>query len=192
MCQVVERKQEIQELNRVLNSGRAEFVAVYGRRRVGMTLLNNEIFRDNLAFQHTGLSPYDRERKVSLRDQLQNFHFSLLRFGMEDSQPPKSWLEAFYKLEQLLIQQDNGLRQVVFLDEVPWMDTARSGFLTALESFWNGWGCSRHNLCLIVCGSATSWMLDNLINNIGGLYGRLTNEIRLSCGCLDENCPHTG
>lgn len=179
MCQVVGRKQEIQELNRALNSGRAEFIAVYGRRRVGKTFLINEVMRDYMTFQHTGLSPYDRERKVSLRDQLLNFHYSLLRNGMEGNQPPKTWLEAFYELEQFLIQQDNGSRQVVFLDEVPWMDTARSGFLTALESFWNGWGCSRHNLCLIVCGSATSWMLDNLINNKGGLYGRLTREIHL-------------
>ena len=66
------------------------------------------------------------------------------------------------------------------------MDTARSGFLTALEAFWNGWGNMRHNLLLVVCGSATSWMLDNLINNKGGLYGRLTGEIKLATFTLKE------
>lgn len=179
MCQIIGRKQEIAELNRAYESGRAEFVAVYGRRRVGKTFLINEVLRDNMVFRHTGLSPYDRKRKVTLRDQLQNFHFSLIRYGMEGGEVPRSWMEAFFRLEQFLERQDNGARQVVFIDELPWMDTPRSGFLTALEAFWNGWACSRHNICFVVCGSATSWMLDNLINNKGGLYGRLTSEIHL-------------
>ncbi len=180
MCTIIGRKQEIAELNRRYESGRAEFIAVYGRRRVGKTFLINEVLRDGMVFRHTGLSPYDRKRKVSLKDQLQNFYFSLMRHGMEGVPMPKSWMEAFFMLEQLLERLDNGTRQVVFIDELPWMDTPRSGFLTALEAFWNGWGSSRHNLCFVVCGSATSWMLDNLINNKGGLYGRLTSEMKLS------------
>ena len=180
MCTIIGRKQEIAELTRRYDSGRAEFIAVYGRRRVGKTFLINEVLRDGMKFWHTGLSPYDRKRKVSLKDQLQNFHFSLIRHGMEGIALPKSWMEAFFLLEQLLERLDNGSRQVVFIDELPWIDTPRSGFLTALESFWNGWGCRRHNLCFVVCGSATSWMLDNLINNKGGLYGRLTCEMKLS------------
>ena len=151
MCQIIGRKQEIAELNRAFESGRAEFVAVYGRRRVGKTFLINEVFRDNMTFRHTGLSPYDRTRKVTLRDQLQNFHFSLIRHGMEGGEAPRSWMEAFFRLEQFLERQDNGTRQVVFIDELPWMDTPRSGFLTALEAFWNGWACSRHNICFVVC-----------------------------------------
>ncbi|MBR1502376.1 MAG: ATP-binding protein [Prevotella sp.] len=180
MCTIIGRKQEIKELTRRYESGRAEFIAIYGRRRVGKTFLINEVLGDGMVFHHTGLSPYDRKRKVSLKSQLQNFQFSLIRHGLEGIAQPKSWMEAFFLLEQLLERLDNGSRQVVFIDELPWMDTARSGFLTALEAFWNGWGCSRHNLCLVVCGSATSWMLDNIINNKGGLYGRLTCEMKLS------------
>lgn len=180
MCTIIGRKQEIAELTRRYESGRAEFIAIYGRRRVGKTFLINEVLHDNMVFHHTGLSPYDRKRKVTLKDQLQNFHFSLIRHGLEGIAQPKSWMEAFFLLEQLLERQDNGTRQVVFIDELSWMDTPRSAFLTALESFWNGWGCSRHNLCFVVCGSATSWMLDNIINNKGGLYGRLTCEMKLS------------
>ena len=186
MCDIIGRKKEIAELKRYYNSGRAEFVAVYGRRRVGKTFLVNEVFHDNMVFHHTGLSPYDRKRKVSMKAQLQNFHFSLIRHGMENIAQPKSWMEAFFLLEKFLETRDNGSRQVVFIDELPWMDTARSGFLTALEAFWNGWGNTRHNLLLVVCGSATSWMLDNLISNKGGLYGRLTGEIKLSPFSLKE------
>ena len=180
MCEIIGRKQEIATLNRLYKSGRPEFIALYGRRRVGKTFLVNEVFRDNMTFHHTGLSPYDRQRKVSLKDQLQNFHFSLMRHGLEGIEQPKSWMEAFFLLEKLLEKMDNGGRQVVFIDELPWMDTPKSGFLTALEAFWNGWGNTRNQLCLIVCGSAASWMLDTLINNKGGLYGRLTCEIKLS------------
>lgn len=186
MCTIIGRKQEIAELNRYFQSGRAEFIAIYGRRRVGKTFLVNEVFGDNMTFRHTGLSLYDRKRKVTLKDQLQNFYFSLIHHGMEGISQPKSWLEAFFMLELFLERQDNGSRQVVFIDELPWMDTPRSGFLTALEAFWNGWGNARHNLCLVVCGSATSWMLDNLINNKGGLYGRLTGELKLSPFTLNE------
>ncbi len=186
MCEIIGRKDEIAELKRYYKSGRAEFVAVYGRRRVGKTFLIDEVFHDDMAFHHTGLSPYDRQRKVSTKDQLQNFYFSLIRHGMDGINPPKSWMEAFFVLEKFLETTDNGSRQVVFIDEAPWMDTARSGFLTALEAFWNGWGNTRHNLMLIVCGSATSWMLDNLINNKGGLYGRLTGELKLAPFTIKE------
>ena len=187
MCIVIGRKQEIAELNRRLKSNRAEFIAVYGRRRVGKTFLINEVFRDNMVFKHTGLSPYDKKKRMTMKDQLQNFYFSLVRHGMDGIEPPKTWMEAFFLLEQYLTRIDNGSRQVVFIDELPWMDTARSGFLTALEAFWNGWGNARHNLCLVVCGSASSWIIDNLINNKGGLYGRLTLEMKLHPFSLGES-----
>ena len=95
-------------------------------------------------------------------------------------------MEAFFLLEQLLQHLDTGERQVVFIDELPWMDTPRSGFLPAFENFWNGWCSGRDNMMLIVCGSATSWILSNLSRNKGGLYGRLTAEIKLSPFTLRE------
>lgn len=130
---IIGRKREIAELRRHLESGHAEFIAVYGRRRVGKTFLINEVFCDCMVFHHTGLSPYDRSRKSSLKDQLQNFYFSLIRNGMDGVKRPKSWMEAFFLLEQFLDRQENGTRQVVFIDELPWMDTPRSGFLAALR-----------------------------------------------------------
>ena len=85
-----------------------------------------------------------------------------------------------------LQRMDNGSRQVVFLDELPWLDTPKSGFMRAFEGFWNNWGCHRKNLMVIVCGSANSWILDHLINNHGGLYDRVTYEINLSPFTLHE------
>lgn len=186
MCNLVGRKQEIKELNKRLKSEKAEFIAVYGRRRVGKTFLIDEVFKNNMTFQHTGLSPFDKKKRTTMKDQLQNFYFTLIRNGYEGESQPKSWLEAFFMLEQLLESKSKTKRQVVFIDELPWLDTPRSGFLTAFEAFWNGWGCHRANLCLVVCGSATSWMVDNLINSKGGLYGRLTLELKLTPFTLAE------
>ena len=184
---IIGRKAERDELERIYNSDGSKFVAVYGRRRVGKTFLLKEHFKDRLTFWHTGLSPYGRDKKYLLRDQLQAFYYSLQDYGLEGATCPKSWLEAFRLLEKLLMQQDDGSRQVVFIDELPWMDTARSRFIPAFEHFWNGWASKRDNILLIVCGSATSWMEDNLINNKGGLYNRLTHEIKLSPFSLAES-----
>jgi AAA+ ATPase superfamily predicted ATPase len=183
---IIGRKQEIEELDNLYKSDRAEFVAIYGRRRVGKTFLVKELFQDKMSFYHSGLSPYDKERKITMRDQLEAFYASLMNFGMEENRCPKTWMEAFRMLGSLLDQLDDGTRQVIFIDELPWMDTARSKFLPALENFWNTWGAWRDRVMLIVCGSATSWMLDNLINRKGGLYDRLTWQIKLSPFTLGE------
>ena len=187
MVYIIGREQETEELNGLYNSGRAEFVAVYGRRRVGKTFLVDETLKGKITFRHLGLSPVDeRNQRNGLKEQLKYFYLSLLKHGMKKSKRPTSWLEAFFMLEMHLQSLDDGSRQVVFLAELPWMDTPRSGFITALEAFWNGWGCHRHNLMLVVCGSANSWMLDNLVNNQGGLYGRTTYEVKLEPFNLSE------
>lgn len=184
---IIGRKNELKELQQLYASGKAEFVAVYGRRRVGKTFLIDEALMGKITFRHAGLSPVDEKGNANnLKQQLQNFYQSLQLIGMRKSHCPKNWLEAFFMLEQHLQTIDNGERQVVFMDELPWMDTPRSGFITALESFWNGWACHRSNMMLIVCGSANSWMLNNLVNNHGGLYGRTTYEIKLAPFTLHE------
>ncbi len=187
MESVIGRKEEIKEINELYNSGKAEFLAIYGRRRVGKTFLVKEVLGNRLTFYHTGLSPIDEEsNKTSIKDQLLNFYFSMVRAGLNEQKKPTSWLEAFFMLENFLEDIDDGSRQVIFIDELPWMDTPKSGFLKAFEAFWNGWGASRHNLMLVVCGSATTWMLNNIVNNHGGLYDRLTREIHLSPFTLSE------
>ncbi|MBR6284348.1 MAG: AAA family ATPase [Muribaculaceae bacterium] len=187
MSVIIGRKQELEELERLYRSDRPEFVAVYGRRRVGKTFLVKQALKDRITFQHTGVSPVDQNgEKKRMKTQLESFYYSLLNHGLEGFKMPNSWMEAFYQLEQLLISIDDGSRQVVFIDELPWIDTPRSGFLSAFENFWNGWCSGRDNMMLIVCGSATSWILGNLSRSRGGLYGRLTDEIKLMPFTLKE------
>lgn len=105
---------------------------VYGRRRVGKTYLIKQLFKDRITFQHTGVSPIDQEDdKSRLKTQLESFYYALLSHGLEGYRQPKSWMEAFFQLQQLLLKLDKGERMVIFIDELPWMDTPRSGFLSA-------------------------------------------------------------
>lgn len=187
MATIIGRNREIKELQDIYARNQAQFVVVYGRRRIGKTFLVNEALKDKITFHHAGLSPIDDHGKRNmLKEQLQQFYYALQLHGMRKRHCPKSWFEAFFMLEQLLQEKDDGSRQVVFLDELPWMDTPRSNFMAAFEGFWNSWASSRDNLMLVVCGSATSWILDKLINNHGGLYGRVTREIKLSPFTLAE------
>ena len=189
MQAIIGRYKEIEELNSIYNSGVPEFVIVYGRRRVGKTFLIRELFADRLAFHHTGLSPQDMDENNMMNSQLQNFSSSLLNHGVSGHGSLKNWISAFDVLRSFLlerIEENPAKRQVVFLDELPWMDTPRSQFISALEHFWNGWGAGVPQLMLVVCGSATSWISDNLLHNKGGLYNRATREIKLHPFTLRE------
>jgi hypothetical protein len=186
MSDIIGRKQQIEELTSLFRKKQSQLVAVYGRRRVGKTYLVRELFKEHFAFYHTGVSPLELEGANLLEAQLEAFHSSLIRYGDEPAPRPKKWMEAFDRLTALLEKQDKNKRMVVFIDEMPWMDTPRSGFVTAFEHFWNGWGAGQDNLMLIVCGSATSWIQDNLVNSYGGLYDRVNAEIQLSPFTLNE------
>lgn len=189
---LIGRESEIKILNELYRNASSELVALYGRRRVGKTFLIDEVFAGRITFRHAGLSPIDdryssaSKRKSRMKDQLQHFYRSLTMQGMKKSKAPGSWQEAFYMLEDLLQESDNGTRQLVFFDEIQWLDTPKSGFMTGFEAFWNGWACHRHNIMVIICGSSTSWILDKFVNNHGGLYDRVTYEICLRPFTLHE------
>lgn len=186
---IIAREREQATLKRLLEEPTAQFLAVYGRRRIGKTFLIREYFDDNFAFRHTAISPLeleDKDEKLLYKIQLEEFAHSLEKYGAKLDDPLVSWFDAFHKLEDLLDRKRSRKKMVVFIDELPWLDTAKSGFMSAFEHFWNGWGAGKHNLLLIVCGSATTWMLDKLINNKGGLYGRTNREIHMHPFTLNE------
>ena len=187
---IIARKKEQAEFERLINEPTAQLLAVYGRRRTGKTFLVREYFDDKFTFKHTAVSPMElKERddgELLYRVQLNEFAVSLRKYGSKDTSPIIDWFDAFHRLEVLLDSKRKKGKMVVFIDELPWLDTPRAGFLSAFEHFWNDWGSGKHNLLLIVCGSATSWMLDNLINNKGGLYGRSTCEMHIHPFTLKE------
>ena len=175
---MIGRTKEIEELIRLYESDESEFVAVYGRRRVGKTYLVRETFSDRFAFHHTGLPNAPKHQ------QLVHFKESLATAGAR-VKTPQNWFEAFRALREV-VARSTFRRKVVFIDELPWMDTAKSDFLMALETFWNEWASARKDIVLIVCGSAAAWMVKNLFRNRGGLHNRVTARICLQPFTLGE------
>jgi len=177
---LIGRQDEQRRLREYFGSMKAEFVAVYGRRRVGKTFLVTETFADAITFAATGSESSDKAV------QLENFDNALRRYGSTHSEVPKSWPAAFELLIRLLEQKAADDRLVVFIDELSWFDTRSSGFIPALEHFWNSWGSAQSRLLLVACGSVTSWIMSNLINGHGGLYNRITGTIHLKPFTLRE------
>ena len=176
--EIIGRKEEQQALQDCLDSNKPEFVAVYGRRRIGKTFLVKQFFKENFDFYITGA--YQATKK----DQLLNFKMTLESYSGKKRKMPQTWLEAFFQLKDYLSSLGNR-RKVVFIDELPWFDTPRSNFISAIELFWNQWA-SDQNLMLVVCGSATSWMVNKLLGDKGGLHNRVTRSIYLSPFTLGE------
>ncbi|MES2776263.1 MAG: ATP-binding protein [Bacteroidota bacterium] len=173
---IVGRELEKAKLDKMLASPQAEFLAIYGRRRIGKTYLIRQYLKDNLVFDFTGT----RDGKNDV--QLNNFFDEYLKRtnGQKETQPPPSWQVAFkYLADYLAGQQVTASKLVVFIDEMPWIDTPRSGFVSALEFFWNQHASNMDNVLLIACGSASSWIKKKLIHARGGLYNRVTQRIKL-------------
>lgn len=180
MRTVIGRERELDILEKAKESPKSEFVAIYGRRRVGKTFLVREAFKQQFAFYLTGVP------NISLHQQLHNFHKAIQKYYPDNTcTPPRNWFEAFEQLEDLVVKTDSGKR-VIFLDELPWLDTAQSGFIPALDYFWNSFASARKDILLVVCGSAASWMINTLIHNKGGLHNRITHRIRLAPFTLNE------
>ena len=177
---IVGREKEKATLKQCFESDAPEFLAVYGRRRIGKTFLIREYFRGKLDFHVTGLASEKKE------DQLHVWNTAIKNcFGGSDCSAA-NWIDAFALLKEKLAKTTKSRKKVVFIDEAPWLDTPRSGFLTALEHFWNGWAAGRADILLIVCGSAASWIVKNLMQNKGGLHNRVTCKMRLQPFSLKE------
>ena len=181
MDKLIGRKPEQAKLQACMESGRSEFVVVYGRRRIGKTFLVRRFFKDNYAFSFVGKHEMPREY------QLAEFAKKLCRYSQSAFVPHlKTWVEAFDALQKMLENSKIRGKKVIFFDEMPWMDTPKSDFVSALENFWNGWASMRDDILLVACGSATSWMVDKLLHNQGGLFNRITQRLYLRPFNLNE------
>ncbi|MBR1675251.1 MAG: ATP-binding protein [Eubacterium sp.] len=177
MKNIIGREKEISRIDRAVAEQEAQLIMVYGRRRVGKTFLINEYFEDNFAFRFTG------SLDQTNREQLKNFSMELSSYSKKKCDVPGDWTEAFFLLREYLEENlklsGKNRKTVVFFDELPWMDKAKSGFFSAFEWFWNSWGASRKNLIFIVSGSSASWMTKKLDENKGGLFNRQTCRLYL-------------
>jgi len=175
------RQEERAQLDRLLASDEAEFLALYGRRRVGKTFLIREHFRKEIVFELTGL------KDGLMKEQLTSFSEEYLRQSGKEVDRPKSWQKAFQQLGVYLKSRRSQKKQVIFLDELPWLASARSRFLPALDHFWNTVLSRDPRYILVICGSAASWMIAKVIDHKGGLHNRVTSRMRLEPFTLAES-----
>ncbi|MGZ3756890.1 MAG: AAA family ATPase [Mucilaginibacter sp.] len=182
---IIGRIEEKALLHRVIHSSEAELIAVYGRRRVGKTYLIRNTFVSSLVFELSGI------HHATLNQQLENFSNALANASSTRAiTTPTNWLQAFELLKQYLKPLITQKKAVVFIDEFPWLDTPRSGFIPAFENFWNSWATKEKNLIVVICGSAAAWMIKKVINNRGGLHNRVTRRIRLLPFTLQETAAY--
>lgn len=181
MAKIVGRTAEIKLLKEALDSNQSELIAIYGRRRIGKTYLIRNCYSNNMVYEVTGL------HNGSMADQLINFSNEISKnTRLKNAGPPKTWFEAFARLEAYLDKLKSKKKKVVFIDEFPWMATPKSKFLMAFEHFWNTYCTKRNDLTVVICGSAASYMVQKIIKNKGGLHNRITRKIRLLPFTLNE------
>ena len=177
---IIGREAEREILRQRIESNAPELIAIYGRRRIGKTFLVRQYFNDTFSFYSTGIY------QGSMKEQLGEFRRQLEHYSGHKWKVAKNWFDAFAQLREYLESLDGNKPIIVFLDELPWMDTQKSRFIKAFEYFWNSWGAANNRLKLIVCGSATTWMRENVLSEKGGLYNRTTRSIYLAPFTLHE------
>lgn len=179
---IIGRKDEMEILEQLLQSGEPELLAIYGRRRVGKTFLINTYFKPHITFSCSGQS------NGKTKEQLINFTKQLNRAFPEKGTmiAPSTWQEAFFQLEECIDSVKDKKKKVIFFDELPWLDTHKSGFLSSFGYFWNTFASRRSDLLVVICGSAASWIINKVVNNKGGLHNRITQRIRLLPFTLNE------
>lgn len=178
MAKILGRQDEIMLLKEILYSVSPQFLAIYGRRRVGKTYLIRNYFAEKEAvifFDATGL------KNASMSDQIANFtdRVGEIFYNGAKLLPDKNWRNMFKTLTDAFKTVEQDKKIVIFLDEFPWMATNKSGLLQSLDYFWNQYWSKDNRIKLIICGSSASWILDKIINNKGGLHNRITTSILL-------------
>jgi len=177
--ELISRKEEVLLLKDFLHSNRPEFLALYGRRRIGKTFLIRTFFKaeENIIFFNSTGS-----KEGALGEQIRHFtqHIGDVFFGGVIPKPGKNWDETFKILTDAIKTASPDKKIVLFLDELPWMATKNSRVLQCIDYYWNQYWSNEKRIKLIVCGSSASWIINKIINNKGGLHNRITRKIQLN------------
>lgn len=177
---IVGRKEELKIIDNIIKSNDSELLAVIGRRRVGKTYLIKHGFEKQLCFHYTGKNNVTKEEQIAtFCNKISSYSKTIVKTI------PDNWDDAFELLKKLIDKKKTKTKKAIFIDELPWIATAKSGFLSSFTYFWNDWAVNK-NIAVIICGSAASWMINNVVNNKGGLHNRITRHITLKPFTLAE------
>lgn len=179
---MIGRSEQIQMMQHALQLEKSSFIAITGRRRVGKTFIVREIYKEHFCFSVTGI------QNATLIIQIGNFLQKLQEYqgGGVSLKGIKTWQDVFFQFKAYLKSLPTDRKQVIFIDELPWMANSKSGFITFLAHLWNDYLSQEKHFILVVCGSATSWITNKIINDKGGFHNRVTIPIHLKPFTLSE------
>ncbi|MGD9108657.1 MAG: ATP-binding protein [Gammaproteobacteria bacterium] len=171
MATFIGRDNELSELKRFLDKNTASLIVVRGRRRIGKSRLIEEFAKNHQFLSFAGLAPTKHTTKQSELDEFSK------QFSEETGLPPakfEDWNTAFTYLAQFT--QNN--RVIIALDEISWMGSKDSDFLSKLKNAWDKKFKKNHKLILILCGSASAWIKKNILSSTG-FVGRISYKLKL-------------
>jgi uncharacterized protein len=182
MIEIQGREPERKEFDSILQSQKAELLAVVGRRRVGKTFLIRQHFKKEIVFEFTGIF------EEGLPIHMDRFVKAIYTYFKPKTKikKPKNWYAAFDLLEKAISGIRSKKKKVIFLDELPWMASSNSRFKRAFGNFWNSWASKRPDIVVVISGSSTSWMYSEIFEDRGGLYHRVTRRIFMEPFTLRE------
>ena len=175
MRKIIGRDNELKTLQRAIDSDSSELIAIYGRRRIGKTFLIREAYKKEIVFEVSGIPDGTYKQQIS------NFYNKTLKSSkrFKKREEPNDWLEAFSLLEEYISGIKSKKKKVIFIDELPWIHTPKSNFVSLFAHFWNDYCTKRDDLIVVICGSAASFMINKVIKDKKGLHNRITYPIRL-------------
>ena len=171
------RKEYLDDLESLWRKRTSSIVACRGRRRIGKSTLFREFARRtaDAYLEFEGLAP-DGEHEVTNEDQLNEFAATLARATNSPIMSLPTWKDAFFWLDRAI---DDTKRTVVLLDEISWMGGCDPNFPATLRNAWESYFHRHENLILVVCGSVSAWIRENILGNTG-FTGRFSRDYVLT------------
>ena len=165
------RNEYLNDLNALWRKSSSSLVACRGRRRIGKSTLIEHFAKASaeVFFSFEGLPP---RKGMTNRDQLDNFATSLARQTNMPRLVLETWHDAFFWLDRAI---DDGKRTVILLDEISWMGAYDPDFPGHLKWAWDKLFHSHDRLVMVVCGSVSAWIKENIMDNTG-FAGRFSRD----------------
>jgi uncharacterized protein len=178
---MIGREEQIDIMNEALKSKKSAFIAVTGRRRVGKTYLIDQVFKPHMCLTLAGIQEGDTAAQIkNFLDKV----YELSKF--KKKKYPEGWQDAFGVFRDYLKTLPKNKKHVIFLDELPWMCTPKTNFVQLLAHEWNEYMSKEPHFILVICGSATSWIEQKIVNDRGGFHNRLTHQLHVQPFTLRE------
>ena len=171
MIRFIDRKNELDILNKDWKNSVNAFIVIYGRRRIGKTKLIEEFLKDKKGISYTA---EDSSKKIQIRE----FKDAIANFLNDDflrKQEIIEWSSLFDYLKRVL---DKNKRFYIWIDEFSYLVKNDKSLPSILQIFIDKF-LRNSKIFFIVSGSLFGLMREKVLSNSSPLYGRRTRDILL-------------